>query len=462
MLADYAATGSEEAFRELVSHYVDLVYSTAVRLVDGDIHRAEDITQTVFADLSRVARTLPAGVMLGGWLHRRTWHAAATLMRGERRRRKREFEAMEINALQDRPEPAFEEIAPVLDDAINELSAADRTAIVLRFFERRDLRSIGATLQTNEDAAQKRVSRALEKLRLLLVRRGVRCSGVGLAAVLLSQAVTAAPAGLSASASAAALASAAAAGGGLSLGFLHLMTLAKFKIAVGTIVVAGLGTTLVLENRAQARAREENQALRQQIASLAQPAPGSSTPAAEAKPGSSLSEEQFRELLRLRGEVGVLRSQRSGWERLRAENRQLQSAKAGSGTGAATAEAKDYFPKGSLTFAGYADPDSAVQSLLWANTTLDGKTILAGFSPAQQEKWLKTHKTPEGVAAQIARCPVNANMTKVQGFRILDRQTTADDEVFYTVYVEGLDVKFKQKMKRIGGEWKFDGEFRAD
>ena len=103
MLAEYAANGSEEAFRELVSRYIDLVYSTAVRLVNGDTHRAEDVAQTVFADLARLAGKISKDVMLGGWLHRRTWHVATTLMRNERRRLNRERQAAEMNTLQDHP-----------------------------------------------------------------------------------------------------------------------------------------------------------------------------------------------------------------------------------------------------------------------------------------------------------------------------------------------------------------------
>jgi len=462
LLAHYAVSGSEEAFRELVGRYLDLVYSTAVQLVDGDTHCAEDVAQTVFADLARLARKLPAGVMLGGWLHRRTCHVAANLMRSERRRQNRERQAVEMNALQDNPEARFEEIAPLLHEAIDQLSEPDQAAIVLRFFEGRDLRWIGEVLDTNEDAAQKRVSRALEKLHVLLVRRGVALSGAGLAAMLGTQAVTAAPAGLAACISAGALATTAATGGGATLGLLQLMATAKLKIAVGTVVVAGLGTTLILEHQAQARLREHSRALQQQVKQLARQAEGQSNLVIEANAGGSLPEEQFRELLRLRGEVSLLRQQKAEWEKLRAENRHLRTAAAVQGSGAASQPEKDYLPKESLAFAGYADPESAMQSSLWAHTTLDGKTILAGFSPNQQAEWLKTHKTPEGVAAQIARCPVGANLSQVKGFRIIDKKVTADDEVLYTVYVEGLDVKFRHRMKKIGSEWKFDGEFRAD
>src|SRR5262249_35008745 len=101
LLADYAATGSESAFRELLSRYVNLVYSTALRRVDGDTHAAEDITQTVFFDLSRNARKLSRESLLGGWLHRHTCFVAAKSRRGERRRQAREREAALMNATPD-------------------------------------------------------------------------------------------------------------------------------------------------------------------------------------------------------------------------------------------------------------------------------------------------------------------------------------------------------------------------
>ena len=77
LLAEYAENGCEQSFRELTARYINLVYSTAVRLMDGDTHRAEDVVQTVFMDLARVAGTLSPDVMLGGWLHRRACHVAA-------------------------------------------------------------------------------------------------------------------------------------------------------------------------------------------------------------------------------------------------------------------------------------------------------------------------------------------------------------------------------------------------
>src|SRR6266700_849556 len=203
LLANYADHGSETAFRELVSRYIDLVYSTARRLLNGDAHLAEDVTQTVFADLARKAPTFSKGILLGGWLHRHTCYLAQNVLRRERRRQAREQETVRMNVPENDPNNTAAQLAPVLDDAINELSASDRAAILLRFFEQRDLRAIGNALGTSEDAAQKRVGRALDKLRAILVRRGVALPGATLAAALAAQAVTSAPVGLAASVSSA-------------------------------------------------------------------------------------------------------------------------------------------------------------------------------------------------------------------------------------------------------------------
>ena len=160
LLADYVSHGSETAFRELVARYINFVYSTAFRLVGGDAHLAEDVTQMVFIGLARNARSLSGEVMLGGWLHQHTFHMATKSVRAERRRQSRESEAAQMNAQHDDSGAGLREVAPLLDEAITQLGSEDRTAILLRFFEQRDFRAVGAALGSNEDAAQKRVARA--------------------------------------------------------------------------------------------------------------------------------------------------------------------------------------------------------------------------------------------------------------------------------------------------------------
>jgi RNA polymerase sigma factor (sigma-70 family) len=255
LLADYAANGSEEAFRELVARYIDLVYSTAVRLVNGDTHRAEDVAQTVFADLARLAGKLSKDVMLGGWLHRRTWHVATTLMRNERRRQNRERQAAEMNTLQDYAETSFERIAPLLDEAINQLGASDRAAIVLRFFEHRDLRAVGLALGSNEDAAQKRVSRAVEKLRGHFARRGIVASSTVIASVIAANAVHAAPAGLASAVTTASLAGAAGSSSfGLASTLIKTMLLKKTAFIAAVVILTATIVSISAVQTKHARA----------------------------------------------------------------------------------------------------------------------------------------------------------------------------------------------------------------
>jgi RNA polymerase sigma factor (sigma-70 family) len=327
LLSEYVKDGSEPAFRELVARYVDLVYSAAVRLVEEDRHLAEDVAQTVFADLARMARRLPSGVMLGGWLHRHTCFVAATLLRGERRRRARERQAVEMNALQDHPEANLNFVASMLDEAINQLGAADRTAILLRFFEQRDFRSVGEALGSNEDAARMRVSRALGKLHSLLKRRGVTLSAAALGTTLAGQVVTAAPAGLAAAISSAALAGTAT-GTGMVLTTLKLMLMAKLKIGiVSAVIVASIATPLVLQYQARAKLREQDNAQRQQQIQLAA-LQTENQRLANLAAGASLSNNQPEELQRLRAEAAKLQAQTGAVAKLRAENRRLQASAA--------------------------------------------------------------------------------------------------------------------------------------
>jgi RNA polymerase sigma factor (sigma-70 family) len=134
LLREYLTSGSETTFRELVTRYTGLVYSTALRLVQGDTHQAEDVAQTVFVDRARRARHLREESMLGGWLYHRAYFVAATVMRSERRRQAREREAAQMNAQEGYFEASFAQVAPVLDEAIHQLGPEDQSAIVLRFW----------------------------------------------------------------------------------------------------------------------------------------------------------------------------------------------------------------------------------------------------------------------------------------------------------------------------------------
>lgn len=199
LMREYVRDHSEAAFEQLVRRYINLVYSVALRRVQGQAPLAQDVAQVVFTDLARKSASLPADIMLGGWLHRHTCFVAASTLRGEQRRLERERQALEMNALNAPSDSDWSQIAPVLDEAIDELEPLDRDAIILRFFEQHDLRVIGGILGASEDAAQKRVSRALDKLRVLLVKHGVTLSLTALGMIMSTRAVEAAPASVAAS-----------------------------------------------------------------------------------------------------------------------------------------------------------------------------------------------------------------------------------------------------------------------
>jgi RNA polymerase sigma factor (sigma-70 family) len=310
LLADYVENGSEAAFRDLVMGYTDLVYSTAFRLVERDAQLAQDVAQTVFIDLARIGRTLSSEVMLGGWLHRHTRFVAANLMRSERRRKSRERQAAEMNTLQNEPDGGLKQVSIIIDEAIDGLANQDRAAIILRFFEGSDLRCVGEALGIGENAARMRVSRALEKLHVLLKRRGATLSATALATALAAEAVTAAPAGLAVNFAATAL-SAGVAGSGLTLTLLKTVAMTKLKVGLLTVVaVAGLTIPLVRQHQSLTKLRSENSSLRSQLDDFTRLA------AENARLSNLLSQStqpdpqsQTRELLKLRGEVGRLKRQ---------------------------------------------------------------------------------------------------------------------------------------------------------
>src|SRR5215472_10216369 len=196
LLGRYSEAGSEESFGELVRRHLDLIYSAALRQVNGDAHLAQDVTQSVFCDLARKASTLKDRPTLAGWLYTSTHHAAASAVRAAQRRHTHEQEAHAMQELLRNPEPEldWESFRPMLDDAMQELNEGDREVILLRYFQNRTYPDIGEQIGVGENGARMRAERALEKLRGVLSRRGLKTTS-GVPAMLSANAVIAAPAG---------------------------------------------------------------------------------------------------------------------------------------------------------------------------------------------------------------------------------------------------------------------------
>jgi RNA polymerase sigma factor (sigma-70 family) len=250
LVRQYVAERSEPAFDALVSRHIDLVYSAAWRQV-GNVQLAEEITQGVFILLARKAGTFTERTIVPGWLYRATIFVSAAAVKREARRLRREQEAHMQSILESSNDPMWEQLTPVLDEAMAQLRDKDRDVIVLRYFQNKTLQQVANALGIEERAAQKRVARSVEKLRGFFARRGIAIGANGVAVALSSHAVATAPALLAKSISAIAIGKGAASGASmtaLTKGALKLMAWAKAKttvIAFGSAVLLA-GTTAIV------------------------------------------------------------------------------------------------------------------------------------------------------------------------------------------------------------------------
>ncbi len=245
LLRQYSENGSEDAFAALVQRHVNLVYATARRQVQ-DATMAEEVTQATFIVLARKARSLNDKTILSAWLYRTARFAAADARKLQARRSKYEQEAARMEPPQT--DQTWQEIEPHLDDAMNSLGEADRAALILRYFEGRNLREVGTALGVSDDTAQKRIARALERLRKTFARVGVTLSVTTIVTALPAGVVEAAPQALANSIAQASIASAtiSATTATLVKGTLTMIAWTKFKFAAGLaallVLVAGTAT----------------------------------------------------------------------------------------------------------------------------------------------------------------------------------------------------------------------------
>jgi RNA polymerase sigma factor (sigma-70 family) len=315
LLTAYVRDRSEEAFATLVSRYLDLVHSAALRQ-SGNSAQAQDVTQSVFLILARKAASLGPGTILSAWLYRTARFVSLEAIRAETRRKLREESMAELSANMDGSavEENWNRVAPQLDHAMDQLSEPDRAAILLRFFQDRSLREVAAGMGVSEEAAKKRVARALDRLRQKLSARGITGSSSALGTALAAHAIHPAPAALASLIPGAVCHGTAAAASVqiLTEGTLHMITWSKINgaaaYAAALILLTGTATMTVQHSQAgreHARLDEE----RQRLAVEAQRGEEQARAAlAAAENESQQLRQQARELYQLRGAVSRLQA----------------------------------------------------------------------------------------------------------------------------------------------------------
>jgi RNA polymerase sigma factor (sigma-70 family) len=272
LLRAYAERGAETAFAELVQRHTNLVYSAAMRQVESPAIAAE-ITQSVFVSLAHGAKTLVPRLApeasLAGWLCRCAYNLSRNHRRDEFRRSTRERLAMEqMNAAAPDATLDWEKLRRVLDNAMADLNEADYDALVLRFYQNQDFRAVGAAIGVSDDTAQKRVTRALDKLRDLLARRGIRTTAGALGIALTANAVQAAPIGLAITISAAAIAGTAVTTSTLITATTKTIAMTTLQKTLVAATVAGLAGFSIYEAHQATQLNDQVQSLQQQQAPL--------------------------------------------------------------------------------------------------------------------------------------------------------------------------------------------------
>jgi RNA polymerase sigma factor (sigma-70 family) len=268
-LRRFVTAADERAFAEVVERHVRLVHGAAMRIL-ANADAAQDVAQSVFILLARQAWRLASHPALAGWLYRTAVLQARDYRRSQSRRLQRESQAAAIGSTMNDAKSSLSELEPELDEAMLELRARDREVLVLRYFSGKSVREIGAALGIREDAAQKRVSKALDALTGCFRRRGLRVAAPALTAVALQNAAlssAAAPVGLGvAVAQAAVTAVPALSFNAAAISAVKIMSLTKTQVTLvcTTLALAPIG----YEWRASAAANSDNQRLATELSEL--------------------------------------------------------------------------------------------------------------------------------------------------------------------------------------------------
>ena len=325
----------------------------------------------------------------------------------------------------DEVAPDWDRVRPVLDEAMAELSEADRDALLMRFFKNHDFRTVGAGFGISANAAQQRVIRALDRLRESLAHRGITTTGAALSVILPAHAVQTAPVGLAATLSAAALTAGSAVHTSIAVTATKTIAMTTLQKSLVTFVVAAtLGTSLYATRKASNLGAEVQ------------------------------ANEASLELLRLRREVGVLRQRTN--ELAKGASGAASMARPGQRAGDESPDSSTpiNFSRDSWKPAGLATPENALISFMWAKSQGDVKTAFSTATPEMAQSLRDSYfkdKSEEEISAMLIESAKNQT-----GIQVLKKLAAAEDQVVFQVHVEGTPEKAYSllTLQRTGGEWK--------
>lgn len=184
LLERWRSERCKESFAKLVARHTSWICALARRCVK-DRHLAEDVTQAVFLILSKKANRIGPDTPLSAWLFRVTRFAANDAIKREARSRRRIERAAAFST--DLGEEAGSDPDIDVDECIACLGEVDRQVVLLRFYEDKSMAQLAQSMGITEHAAKKRVARALNRLRRIFARRGIRVGTLLSLATLLRQ-----------------------------------------------------------------------------------------------------------------------------------------------------------------------------------------------------------------------------------------------------------------------------------
>jgi len=452
----------EGAFLQLVEKHVDLVFSVAVRQLKNR-HWAEEMTQNVFVELIKSGPNLTEDTVLPAWLYQVTYRRCIDAIRSESRRRVREKIAVELRDMNAQND-VWMEIEPLVEEALATLNQKDRAAVILRFFENKSLKKVGNELGVSEDAAQKRVSRALQRLSQFFERREVETSAIGLSSVLSSYGVQAAPLGLAA----ATLKTSSSALTGLYLtGFFssnQIITMTTLqKIAVTTAVTIGIGTGVYQNHQAKRLEEAFNQLKSENSTSMA-------ALKDELEKERKTSGERHQELLNLQEEFSELEQLYSAALEGESPNGNSQSvhlepmeSQVDQKQIQAHIEQSHTIPKELWGFAGFDTAEDAFLTTVWSASQGNYETYLESLNEEgkRRTKEMFNGKSPSEIEDAMRQMIEPLKVIRLD--RIKER---TENEVSFTVRAEEVDDGESRHrseavltFEKIDGKWTSDGLF---